>query len=390
VIGGLWLAFVALLPVQFATGLGVRFAPSDLLSIALALLLVAAGGWRLPRRMFSVWILAILLLFAAGTVRAAVVEGAPSRYVVLQKDVGLLLLLLQYGLVGAIVRDRGRAEATLRAFVGSVALLNGLALAEFGASQAGWLDLVWMNYGRERLSGLLVDPNAYGGLLATALPFLIAPGEGERRLFGRRIGVVAQVSLLAGVVLTYSRSAWVAVGLMLLYAAWRRPAAAARLGLASVGALLALLAITGPEFLDVLREMGGRRAQVIARVETSWAAWSQFLEHPAFGVGLGWFHGGQDYIVHNTALWFLAEMGVVGLLGFLGLIGWMIRRAVHMLRHVAPEDHGIALGLAGGFVVMLALSLGIEALFQRHWWLLMGLLAAWPYGSDRPGEPRPA
>ena len=382
----LWVAFVILLPVQFATALGVRFAPSDLVAVVLALLLAAAGAWRLPRRMGSAWILAILLLFAAGTIRAAVIDGAPSRYVILQKDLGLLLLLLQYALVGAIVRDRERAELTLRAFVGSVAILNAIALAEYGASRAGWLDLAWMNYGQERVSGLLVDPNAYGGLLATALPFLIAPGQGERRLFGRRLGILAQVSILAGVVLTYSRSAWVAVGLMLLYAAYRRPAAAARLGLASVGAILALVAITGPEFLDILREMGGRRAQVIARVETSWAAWAQFLEHPAFGVGLGWFRGGQDYIVHNTALWFLAEMGVVGILAFLGLIGWMGRRAVLMLRHAPPEERGLALGLAGGFMAMLALSLGIEALFQRHWWLLMGLLAAWPFESERPAE----
>jgi O-antigen ligase len=334
--------------------------------------------------MLSAWLAALVALFLVATLRVALAEGAPSRYVLVQKDLGLALLLVQYLVVGAVVRGPPDLRSTLRAFVGSVCACNAVALLEFGASRMGWFDVAWMNYGRERVSGLLLDPNAYGGLLASALPFLIVPKGDERGLFPPAWSALAQVTLMAGVVLTFSRSAWVAVGLILLWAAWRRPAAAARLGLALAGALLALGAIVGPGFTDLLQVMALRQSPVIARLETSRAAWEQFLAHPVFGVGLGWFREGQEYIVHNTGLWLLAEMGLVGLVVFLGLMTWMLRRAVRVVAVLPREDHGLALGLAGAFVAMLALSLGIEALYQRHWWLVMGLIAA---GASWPARP---
>lgn len=386
-IRGAWLAFVILLPIQVVTGVGIRLAPSDLVAVGLVGLLLAAGRWRIPRSMLSPWLGALVLLFVVATVRATLADGAPSRYVVVQKDLGLALLLLQFFLAGCMVRTPGECRSTLTAFVGSVSVLNAIALVEFGASRAGWLDIPWMNYGIDRVSGLLVDPNAYGGLLASALPFLILPAGEERAILRRPWGGIALLTLMAGVVLTFSRTAWVAVGLMLLWAAWRRPAAAARLGFACAGALLALLAVVGPGFVRLLGDMAGRQAPVIARLDTSRMAWEQFLAHPFFGVGLGWFRAEQEYIVHTTGLWLLAETGIVGFAVFAGLMAWVAKRAVRLVSAFPRPDRGVALGVAGAFVAMLALSLGIEALYQRHWWLVMGLIAgaaSWS-GTPDPG-----
>ena len=48
-----------------------------------------------------------------------------------------------------------------------------------------------------------------------------------------------------------------------------------------------------------------------------------FLEYPAFGAGLGAFRNqmifvssSQPLLIHSTALWLLAELGMIGLLAF--------------------------------------------------------------------------
>ncbi|HSE27298.1 MAG TPA: O-antigen ligase family protein [Gemmatimonadales bacterium] len=380
----LWLLFVALLPVQFATSAGIRFAPSDLVAAALSMLLLVTGGWRVPRRMVSAWMVALLLLFAAGTVRAAMVDGAPTQYVLVQKDLGLLVLVVQFLLVGVMVRGGVQFTQTLRVFVGSIAVLNLVALLEFATSRLGLLDVRWMNYGADRVSGLLVDPNAYGGLLLTALPFLVAPSSGERNLFATGVTTTLRVTLVTGIVLTFSRTAWVATVLMIVYAALRRPAIGARMLVAGAGAGLALYLAVGPSVSRLLVQMGSRPATVASRVETSAIAWERFLAHPLLGTGLGWFERTQDFIVHSTGLWLLAELGLIGLAVFLGFAVWMLRRAVRLVETAPPAERGLYLALALAFIAMFGLSQGIEALYQRHWWLVMGIIAAGPHADADP------
>jgi hypothetical protein len=46
-------------------------------------------------------------------------------------------------------------------------------------------------------------------------------------------------------------------------------------------------------------------------------------------------------------------------------------------------DRQLALALLGSHIVMLVASVGIEAMYQRQWWMIIGLAMV------RPGESRP-
>ena len=62
----------------------------------------------------------------------------------------------------------------------------------------------------------------------------------------------------------------------------------------------------------------------------------------------------------------------------------MVAVPAHAMLRLRSVDYDLAMALLGAHVVMIVTSVGIEALYQRQWWLLVGL-AAQPLTS----RPRP-
>jgi len=120
----------------------------------------------------------------------------------------------------------------------------------------------------------------------------------------------------------------------------------------------------------------------------------EFLHSPLVGMGLGEYSVKYDVIVHNTVLWFLAEFGVIGLIVILGFLASFVAKMLRALRLGPVEQKPLIVALLAGYAAMLGVSVGIEALYQRHWWLVMAaggaayaLSAASPEGrspGDRP------
>src|SRR5207247_8110128 len=84
----------------------------------------------------------------------------------------------------------------------------------------------------------------------------------------------------------------------------------------------------------------------------------------------------HNQIVHNTALWFLAEFGLVGAIVFVGFVSGFLASAVATYRRVTPDRRPLLTGLVAAHLAMIGFSLGVEALYQRWWWLVMALLAS--------------
>ena len=80
--------------------------------------------------------------------------------------------------------------------------------------------------------------------------------------------------------------------------------------------------------------------------------------------------------VHNTAVWFLADFGIVGLAALLGFLGWFLIASWSAYRHAPVDQKPVVLALMMGHALMLGLSMGIEAFYQRHWWLVLALIAS--------------
>ncbi|MEQ3549101.1 O-antigen ligase family protein [Pseudonocardia nematodicida] len=398
--GFLICCWVALLPVQFEVGtlgLPFRLAPSDL---ALAgYLLVRLPRLRHVPRAWSSWLLALPPVMGLGMLVVYARTGALGQYAYLQKGFGLLLLLAAFCCLVDHVDSWDRLRRLLRVFVVSVVVNALVAVVAFVPAAVGGPVLPLLNepYPGVRLTGLLIDPNAFGGLVSVALLVVLVTARPVPLLGGVwrwAAGPVLAIALL----LTFSRSAWIGFACGVLVLGLCRPLAAAvplrRLavgGFAAVPLLAVALFAVVPDAVRMIQ----RPDQVQSRVDIIGDAMAEFVTSPVVGIGIGGYEARHGLIVHNTVLWFLTELGLVGLLVLLGLL-WSVGSRLLAAHRLAPTaERTLVLGLLAGHASMVGLSMGIEAFYQRHWWLVMALgAAAWVLCTAPPraagADPQPA
>ena len=84
---------------------------------------------------------------------------------------------------------------------------------------------------------------------------------------------------------------------------------------------------------------------------------------------------GEVQFAHSTYLWLLTETGAIGLLIWMSFLALALRALVRGCR----DDHdGIITAVAAVLVVFMVMSVGMEAMYQRHVWLLLGAGLALP------------
>jgi O-antigen ligase len=187
---------------------------------------------------------------------------------------------------------------------------------------------------------------------------------------------ISRLTLALGLLFTFSRSAWMALLLSLLLLCLLKTRAALRVVLAGLIAAPALLLLMGNRFVPVFQEMASRPKQVQGRFDLIHDALQAFSRHPLLGGGIGSFRLGEGEIAHNSAMWFLADFGVVGLIALLGFLGWFFVKGWYAYRLARPRHQPLLLALLMAHIAMFGLAMGIEAFYQRHWWLVLGLIAS--------------
>ncbi len=165
-----------------------------------------------------------------------------------------------------------------------------------------------------------------------------------------------------------------ALSLVLLCALQTR--VAIRLVLAGLIAAPCLFLLMGHRFLPVFEEMASRPKQVQGRFDLIHDALQAFARHPLVGGGIGSFRLGEGEIAHNSAMWFLADFGILGLTVLLGFLGWFFAKAWYAYRFAPAREQSLVLALLLAHTAMFGLAMGIEAFYQRHWWLVLGLIAS--------------
>jgi len=274
------------------------------------------------------------------------------------------------------VQDWADLRQIVRIFIMSSVAQNVVAVGAFLAVYFFGIANPFVRYEGLRLSGMLLDPNAYGGFLVVTLMMLEGSSFGTAPLFRKPTLWFSRMTLCLGILFTFSRSAWVALGLSLILFVALRPLIAGRLILAGAIGAPSLLLLLGTRFLPIFEVMASRPQQVQGRFDLIHDAFEAFKQHPILGGGIGSFRLGEGEIAHNSAMWFLADFGIVGLILLLGFLGWFFVKGWYAYRFAPAREQPIALALLLAHTAMFGLAMGIEAFYQRHWWLVFGLIAS--------------
>jgi len=363
-----------LLPVQINTPGLTRVAPTDL--VIAVLVVISFGRLRIRQQTWSGWHTALIVLFCGGALYAALVQGLVTSYGIGNKVVGLFMLLAAFVVFTSTLDHADAVERALRTFVKAVVVETAVLLALYLAGVVAGSARPLFSFGG-RFSGTLIDPNAWGGLLVVAFILHIATRTSARPLLAGRWALAAGAVLPVAIVATGSRSAWIGMGVAYLVIIVREPGRALRSVLVTTVPVAGCLALLGVSLGSLNAGSVDRSFSISQRIVILDQALADFGRDPVLGAGVGTFYSRHGVIVHNTPAWFLADFGLVGLVVFLGLCAWVIWRAAV----VAPTARqwgrsGLVRGLVLSHVAMAGLSIGIEAFYQRHWWLVMGAIAA--------------
>ena len=412
-----WLGLlVVALAAPFAAALPLPIsAPVDGADLALGLLLGAVAVQIAARRATlrqQLWAgagrratLAWPLLALIGVMAVSLVR-APSYRDGLPELLKWMQTLALYVVAVAVLPRRG-----------IVALVAALLLA---ASAQALLGLVqfWTRQGPEafllmgrwmRAAGTFRQPNPYAGYLGLLAPLAVSLAlwawTSHARAAVRMATLAAAALISAGLVVSWSRGAWLAFVAALavtLLAHARKAAPLAAAGLALAGLILAvfnLLPASIASRLGELREFFGlvdvthvavtdANFSVLERLAHWQAALRMWNDHLWLGVGIGNYAALYDAYhlprwyealghAHNVYLNFAAETGLLGLLAY--LVFWLAA-LVQALRAAASPNRlhaAIAAGVLGALVHASVHNL-FDNLWVQHIYLTLALLLALP------------
>jgi putative inorganic carbon (HCO3(-)) transporter len=300
-----------------------------------------------------------------------------------------LLDMLLIPIVMAAVRDREKLAWVLGAFVLGAIVSAAYALLDPSAAGAD-------HYGR--LAGGIGDANEEAAVLVAAIPLAIALPAVSSRAWIRPLGWVGAVVCLLGVFATLSRGGLLALGVVLVCAVlfggrWRSRAAL----------LLAGAALCTAGYYAVIAPLAARERVTMTtsngRVDIWHVGWRMVQAHPLQGVGAGNFQNAAvhyvqapgsitsaqlivdvPHVAHNVYLEMLADLGIPGLIAFLGVAMFSLLAGLRAAR--AFERRGDAgLELAARCVVLaligfLAADFFLSGEFSKQLWLTFALCSA--------------
>jgi hypothetical protein len=418
----MWVAIFLLytnLPVVAAQG---GLVPGAAAGVVLALLLFAAVHQIVVRRrpliVDRTFFVALVLLcvFLVSTVNALGYDSAINRITVFVTE-GLLVYLV----VRNAIRTRDELRAAMGAMLVAATLLAVLTTIQnvTGNYDQEFMGLAQRAYGdpnarsetvnlEDRARGPMDEPNRFAQVLLMAVPVGFILAKNARRMRGTVVAAACMLVTLGGVLLTYSRGAFLTlVVLMLLAVPMRLLRLRGLLITGTVAAVLMLAVVPGyvariVSIAGVAELMGSGPATVEAdgatrgRSTEMLAALAAYIDHPLLGVGPGQyvtFHS-QHYQslpeisirdlteprrAHNLYLEMAAETGTIGLVVFM-LIPLLLLRDLELLRRLASNVSPARARLAAGFSLVLLSYLGtgmfLHLAYERYYWFMIGLTAA--------------
>lgn len=408
------LAFILLTFADLTTGLVIFTAASFLeltsvasgvglakvlgLALAISWLATIASGrgenrfvWTSSPGLF--WLVVAFLTWGALSLLWA--ENAGSG---LQQMQRYLLVALLIPIVFTAVRNARDTKAVSGGFVAgaTTAAAYGLFLIPSASGAQGAVDATNQ---LNRIAGTIGDPNVLASVLLVGAVLAFALAMTEHRAPLLRLTLVGCGALcLAVLVLTFSRGGLLAFAAALLAAPLvaRRKAAIVATGLLVTVCIVAYIAALAPaEARDrIVANDGGSGRTDIWKI-----GWRMVDAEPVAGIGVGNFQTSSIHyqiqpgaatvrtdladnpsVAHNSYLELLAEMGIVGLSLFLGIIVAALSAAFKATRRFLADNRSDLAILSGAMfaslISLLASDFFISEQFSKQLWLIIALCPA--------------
>jgi len=254
-----------------------------------------------------------------------------------------------------------------------------------------------------RITGPLDDPNFYAQILLMVVPMAAyrALTDPEKRL--RRIAMFCLLVTIAGVVLTYSRGAFLAMIIIGILIAQNLKVDMVRLLVVSLVVIALIMPILPAGYLDRIMTLDealpadsqmqtessfrGRSSEMIVAME-------MFSDHPLLGVGPGNYPvhyqayssrvGLDDRVearkAHSFYLETAAEKGVMGIGALILLVGILFAstyQAKGQLRSIKRDDLiPWMMGIEFSFLSFMMTSIFLHESYSRYMWLIVALMAS--------------
>lgn len=365
----------------------------------------------------------LLLLAGLVLVGLRLLFGSPRRHTKLSKAILALVLLgmaylvldltsvsiniegfraiFQYMFVFFIafyLNDRPentRALLALAVFIGSLIAIHGIYQWVFKVPMPGnWVDAG--ETGGTRAFSIIGSPNALGSYMAFLIPISLGLFRQEKSWLPKLLFVLAAFLMLACLVFTGSRGAWIAF--------------AAALGVIGIiydrriliaGIIAAVLAIVFVPYVHqrvtyLFSAEYMTKSSQSGRIARWFDAYDQMRNSPLFGDGMGHYGGAvakRNYNVTYTDNYYmktLAEMGLLGLTMFLWLMGKTLKEGYLAMKNLSSSQYKyIATGMLAGLIAVV-LHNAVENIFElpfinANFWLVAGLLVALPFNTGDAG-----
>lgn len=234
-----------------------------------------------------------------------------------------------------------------------------------------------------RFRGLTSDPNILAMHILFAVSFLIYFFFYTSRVWMKLAFVISILFFIVSLVITLSRSAVIALAVLIFIIVWDFRDRKWPVGLILVSFLIFFIA--APDFfIERIQSLGNIQydPSLRWRARLYEGALDLFFMHPLNGFGLGNFivisnkFVMRHLVVHNTFLEILAECGVFALLSFI-LILWSVLRNLRQAAsmHLAAQNTTMALicrSLRASIIASLIMGLFLSIQHYMLLWVMFG------------------
>jgi O-antigen ligase len=261
--------------------------------------------------------------------------------------------------------------------------------------------------GSRSAGGPFGGENRYAQIMVVIVPIAMYFFLTDRSRKAKVLSAGAGALILSGILLTFSRGAFVTLvvlGIIMIFLGFIR----VRKALLGLVVCVLLMSVALPEYFEQVSSVGGlsslatQQSNEIRSLDGSFrgryaqilAAIRAFSEHPLAGVGPGHFprfyarrYGnevGTKFLrgnrrAHNLYLEIAADMGILGLVTFMSIVGFIVYRLWQVRRRLAQSRPDLA-QLATAMILCILGYMGtamfLQLSYQRYYWFLLALAGA--------------